>query len=166
MEGYYSFPRPFHFHQSRLYIKHMPTFLTNSAKETQALGQLLAKELRGREVICLDGELGAGKTTFTQGLLKELGAKGPYTSPTFVIMKHYGLKARSHKLKSVYHIDAYRIGPNDLLQLGWQEIITDPHTVTIIEWSDRIKRILPKKLLRIKFLWVDENKRRLEFSEK
>ncbi|TAK95270.1 tRNA (adenosine(37)-N6)-threonylcarbamoyltransferase complex ATPase subunit type 1 TsaE [Patescibacteria group bacterium] len=154
----------------------MPTFLTHSAKETQALGLLLAKELRGGEIICLDGELGAGKTTFTQGLLKELGIKGPYTSPTFVIMKHYEHGTPSVKRRTlrtprstfhdIYHIDAYRIGPSDLLQLGWSEITTDPQAVVIVEWSDRIKKILPKKLLRIKFSWVDDKERRLEFSQK
>ena len=79
-------------------------FLTTSSIQTKKLGQQLAEELRGgpsllnkklfpkaeaRVIICLSGDLGAGKTTFTQGLLKGLKIKGPYTSPTFAIMKHY-----------------------------------------------------------------------------
>ena len=67
----------------------MQTYITENFRQTQKLGELLAMELQGREVICLEGELGAGKTTFTQGLLKGLKVKGPYTSPTFVVMKEY-----------------------------------------------------------------------------
>ena len=64
-------------------------FIAKSAQETKKLGELLAKELRGGEIISLTGELGSGKTTFAQGVLRGLGAKGPYTSPTFVVMKKY-----------------------------------------------------------------------------
>jgi len=63
----------------------------------------------------LHGDLGAGKTTFTQGLLRGLKIKGPYTSPTFVIMKKYD---------DIYHFDAYRVGEKDLLSLGWRELIS------------------------------------------
>jgi tRNA threonylcarbamoyladenosine biosynthesis protein TsaE len=145
-------------------------FITNNHKETQKLGELLALELRGGEVLCLDGELGAGKTTFTQGLLQGLGAKGPYTSPTFLIMKEYETKISSatadkfqisNKIKKVYHIDAYRIEAQDLLNLGWEEIIADPKNIIIVEWSERIKKILPKEAVRIKFEWLDENQRRI-----
>ena len=66
------------------------TFITENSKQTQKLGEMLASEFKGGQIICLSGELGAGKTTFTQGLLKGLKIKGPYTSPTFVIMKKYG----------------------------------------------------------------------------
>lgn len=134
--------------------------ITESTKETKKLGKLLAEELQGGEVLCLDGELGAGKTTFTQGLLQGLKIKGPYTSPTFVIMKEYKLKGSM----TVYHIDAYRIGPDDLLGLGWKEIITNKQAITIIEWSNRVKKILPKKCLKITFSWLDKNKRQIIFS--
>jgi tRNA threonylcarbamoyladenosine biosynthesis protein TsaE len=138
----------------------MQKMITESTKETKKLGKLLAEELQGGEVLCLDGELGAGKTTFTQGLLQGLKIKGPYTSPTFVIMKEYKLKGSM----TVYHIDAYRIGPDDLLGLGWKEIITNKQAITIIEWSNRVKKILPKKCLKITFSWLDKNKRQIIFS--
>lgn len=137
----------------------MKKIVTDSARETKELGKLLAQKLRGGEVLCLDGELGAGKTTFTQGLLQGLKIKGPYTSPTFVIMKEY----RTKKI-TVYHIDAYRIESEDLMALGWKEIIADTKNVVIIEWSNRVKKILPKRALKIAFIWLDKNKRQITFA--
>ena len=78
-------------------------FITNNFKETQKLGELLALEIEserkgdGALILCLEGDLGAGKTTFTQGLLKGLKVKGPYTSPTFVVMKEYEIKDTNYK---------------------------------------------------------------------
>jgi len=143
-------------------------FITTSSKETQRLGELLADEiLKGSDpfkgigslTICLSGDLGAGKTTFTQGLLKGLKVKGPYTSPTFVIMKKYK--------NNIFHLDAYRVKDKDILNLGWEEIITDPKNIVIVEWADRIKKIIPNPpaggVLWIKFEWLDKNKRKMTF---
>lgn len=157
----------------------MQEYITNNFEETQKLGEELASELRGGEVLCLEGELGAGKTTFTQGLLKGLGAEGPYTSPTFLIMKEYEIKDKRYKIqdtnkskiqnpndkiKNVYHIDAYRVGKDDMLNLGWEEMIADPKNIIIIEWPERIENILPEKVLRIRFEGIDENKRKITFE--
>ena len=155
-------------------------FTTSTALQTKKLGALLAEELQGGEVICLSGDLGAGKTTFTQGLLKGLHISGPYTSPTFTIMKEYGIsnlefgkntalfKIQNSKFKisHVYHIDAYRIESDDLIGLGWQDFAGKPHVITIIEWPERVKRILPKNALWIDFQWLDEKKRRITLSIK
>jgi len=157
-------------------------FITNDFKQTQKLGELLAMELKGGEVICMEGDLGSGKTTFTQGLLKGLKIKGPYTSPTFVVMKEYtreisnSKKQKSNKfqisnkiensksqIQNIYHIDAYRINERDLQNLGWEEIIANKNNVVIVEWSERVKKILPKNVLKIKFEWVDENRRKITF---
>lgn len=134
-------------------------FITQNSKETQKLGEMLAKELKGGEIVCLSGELGAGKTTFTQGFLKGLGACGPYTSPTFVIMKEYKTKN-----KNIYHIDAYRIGAKDMKNLGWEEIVSDSKNIVIIEWAERIKKIIPKNSLHLEFKWVDENTREIKIQ--
>lgn len=143
----------------------MQEYITNNFQETQKLGELLAMELRGGEVLCLDGELGAGKTTFTQGLLKGLGVQGPYTSPTFLIMKKYEIKPKAESLKSkirtVYHLDAYRVGARDVLSLGWEEIIADEKNLVIVEWPEKIEKILPAQAIRIKFEWLDENRRKV-----
>lgn len=137
----------------------MPTIITKNSRETQELGKKLAGKMQGGEVVCLSGELGSGKTTFTQGFLKELGAKGPYTSPTFLIMKEYKLKD-----KTIYHIDAYRVGEKDILNLGWEEIIADKKNVVIVEWAERIKNIVPKNALWVKFEWINENERRINLK--
>lgn len=133
-------------------------FVTNSTAQTQKLGQMLAKELHNGQIICLTGELGSGKTTFTQGLLKGLKAKGPYTSPTFIIMKKYG----SH----VYHVDAYRVNADDMINLGWEEIAKDKKNIIIVEWAERIKKIVPPNAVWVKFEWIDENKRKIFLKSK
>ena len=132
--------------------------ITKNPKETQKLGMLLAGEIKDGRVVALSGELGSGKTTFTQGLLQGLEIKGPYTSPTFVIMKKYA--------SNIYHLDAYRVGEEDILNLGWEEIANEPGNIVIVEWADRIKKIIPKDSLWIEFEWLAENERRIKFSTK
>jgi tRNA threonylcarbamoyladenosine biosynthesis protein TsaE len=134
--------------------------ITTSAKETRELGQQTAQQLNGGEVICLTGELGAGKTTFTQGLLEGLGAQGPYTSPTFNIMKEY----ETSNFKIV-HIDAYRVNGDDLLELGFNDFAGKGNIITIIEWPENVKAIIPEDALRIQFEWLDENQRKITFTK-
>lgn len=131
-------------------------FFTQDAEETQELGKMLARDIQNGRVISLSGELGSGKTTFTQGLLQGLGVQGPYTSPTFVIMKKYA--------PHIYHLDTYRVKEKDILDLGWEELINEPANILIIEWADRIKKIIPKDSLWIKFEWLDKNRRKITFS--
>ena len=133
----------------------MKKFITHDSKETRKLGEMLAQEIQGGCIVCLAGDLGAGKTTFTQGFLQGLKAKGPYTSPTFLIMKKYG--------KNIFHLDAYRVKAKDILQLGWEEMIQDKKNIIIIEWADRIRKIIPPNSVWIKFEWLDENKRQITF---
>jgi len=156
-------------------------FITTNSAQTQELGEILAKELKGGEIICLMGELGSGKTTFAQGVLHGLGAKKPHTSPTFVVMKEYKnfSKVRpfpspngavgipqGQTLKNVYHIDAYRVGPKDILNLGWEEIIANRNNIIIVEWAERINRIIPKDAMWIFFKHVDNNQRKMSLSLK
>ncbi len=139
------------------------TFITNNSKQTQELGELLAGELRGGEIICLSGELGSGKTTFSQGVLRGLGAKEPFTSPTFVVMKQYKIKATAKKSEpvNIYHIDAYRVSGKDILDLGWEEITAGKKNVVIVEWAERIKNIIPKNAVWIKFEHKSKNEREI-----
>ncbi|MFZ2225866.1 MAG: tRNA (adenosine(37)-N6)-threonylcarbamoyltransferase complex ATPase subunit type 1 TsaE [Candidatus Moraniibacteriota bacterium] len=145
-------------------------FITEKKEETKKLGKLLAGELIGGEVICLCGELGAGKTTFTQGLLDGLGAEKPYTSPTFVVMKEYERKITkskfpiSNKIRKIYHLDAYRVEAGDIMNLGWEEIIADESNICIIEWADKIKKIVPEGVIWIEFEWCDEKRRKIILS--
>ena len=143
---------------------------SNSTLQTKKIAQLLAEELRGGEIICLAGDLGAGKTTFAQGLLKGLKIKGPYTSPTFAIVKEYKInlkfKISNLKLLSVYHIDAYRITAKDLLELGFGDFVGKKNTVVILEWPEKVKKIIPEDAVWINFRWVNEKAREITFDAK
>ena len=154
-------------------------FITENSKQTQKLGEMLAREIKDGKIVCLSGELGAGKTTFTQGLLNGLKVKGPYTSPTFLVMKHYKKeipisksqfpnksKIQNPKLQNIYHVDTYRVSAKDMLDLGWEEIIADKKNVIIIEWADRIAEIIPKDALWAGFEWIDEKKRKIILNSK
>ncbi len=151
--------------------------ISTSALQTKKIGQFLAEELRGGEIICLAGDLGAGKTTFTQGLLKGLKIKGPYTSPTFAIMKEYKINLKfpclpgrqeisNLKLLSVYHIDAYRITSKDLLELGFADFAGQKNSIVILEWPEKVKKIIPTNAVWINFQWVDEKERAITFDTK
>lgn len=119
-------------------------YQTHSAEETKALAKKLAENIRPGTVLCLSGDLGAGKTTFTQGILESLGAEGPFVSPTFVIMKQYDLKeAPLSGIRRIYHADAYRVGEKDFALLGFQEWAEDPEGLVILEWPERIANLLP-----------------------
>lgn len=131
--------------------------ITNNSEETKNLGREMAKEIQDGGIICLVGELGSGKTTFTQGLLEGLKIPGPYTSPTFVIMKKYG--------ENIFHLDAYRVREDDIMNLGWEEIVTDKKNIIIVEWADRIKNIIPEIALWIDFEWLDENERKISLNK-
>lgn len=127
----------------------MTVMITKSAKETQRVATMLASEVRGvvtthALVLALNGELGAGKTTFVQGFSRALGVTDRITSPTFVLIKIYKLRGRKMKFKHLVHIDCYRIErPSELMHLGLDEILADPDAIVLIEWADRIKSALP-----------------------
>lgn len=146
--------------------------LTRSGEETKKLGEILAREIiRTRTkkqalVVSLEGELGSGKTTFTQGFAKGLGIKENPRSPTFVIMQIYKLNKLKRssgivKFKNFIHIDAYRIKSQDLKILGWHDFIKNPKNIILIEWGNKIKNILPKNSLRIIFKHVGQSNKRL-----
>ncbi len=112
----------------------------------------------GRNVILLQGELGTGKTTFSQFLLEAIGAEGPFTSPTFVIMKKYELRGPASQLKNVYHLDCYRVDSDSVLDLGWEEIIANQNNLILVEWPERIKKIWPKNYWLLKFKYGENVK--------
>ncbi|MBA3046890.1 tRNA (adenosine(37)-N6)-threonylcarbamoyltransferase complex ATPase subunit type 1 TsaE [Patescibacteria group bacterium] len=119
---------------------------TTSEKQTFNLAKKIAKDIKGGEIIGLTGNLGAGKTIFTKGLAAGLGIKQTVNSPTFVLMKVYQIRNQKSEIKNLIHIDAYRIKhEQDIIAIGAQEYFARPDSVTIIEWADKIKKILPKK---------------------
>ena len=135
------------------------TFSTVSSAQTQKIGRVLAKEIlktplrKKARVLGLTGNLGGGKTTFLQGFAWGLRIKEKINSPTFVIMKRF---------KNFYHFDCYRIQKQkDILDLGFEKIINNPKNIVAIEWADKIKKIIPKDTLWIKFEHLGGNKRRI-----
>ncbi len=110
------------------------------------LGNLLGSKLSGGEVIELVSDLGGGKTTFVKGLVQGLGSRDTVASPTFTLKKIY----RSPKL-SIYHYDFYRLDGAGIMRDELAESIQDKSAVTVIEWSDIVKDVLPANRLSIKF---------------
>jgi len=115
----------------------------------------------GATVVGLYGDLGSGKTAFTQAAAKCLGVKEAVTSPTFVIEKIYKLDHKN--FEHLIHIDAYRLGSGDeLLHLGWEEIAKNPKNIIFIEWPERVSEILPEDIKKIYFTFVDASSRKIE----
>jgi len=98
----------------------------------------------------MTGDLGAGKTTFTQGLFHGLGLKKRAQSPTFIIMRRHALKKAT--FKNIFHIDAYRLKtPEALEMLGFKALAADPQNIILIEWAERARKIIPKTALWLNF---------------
>lgn len=127
-------------------------------KDTEKLGKIIARCLDKGAVICLDGDLGVGKTSLTQFIAKEFCVKEHIVSPTFAIIKEYKGKL------PFYHMDVYRIeSEDDMYDLGYDEYIYS-EGVTIIEWSGLIKGILPKERTDIEIKRVDDEKREINIE--
>lgn len=131
----------------------MERFICKNKKETQDLGKLIASNSFRGEVITLKGQLGAGKTTFSQGFASGLNIKGVINSPTFNIVKCY-----FDSVIPLYHIDAYRL--EDLHQdLGLEEYI-EGDGVCLVEWAEFIQEVIPDELLKIE-IEILENEERM-----
>ncbi|MBR3351028.1 MAG: tRNA (adenosine(37)-N6)-threonylcarbamoyltransferase complex ATPase subunit type 1 TsaE [Erysipelotrichaceae bacterium] len=130
--------------------------VTYAPDQTRELGKKLGSLIDGSFLITLSGELGAGKTTFTQGLARGLEITRNVTSPTFTLMKSY--KGRL----PLYHIDAYRLEDIDQ-DLGFEEYV-DGDGVCVIEWSNFIEDVLPEERLSINLTISDDDSRMLVFS--
>ncbi len=124
-------------------------YISSGLEETQKIAEDFVSSLSPKDssalVVGLYGDLGAGKTTFTQSVAKALGVGETVTSPTFVIEKIYELSGQ--KFTHLIHIDAYRLEKSDeLLHLGWKEVIADPKNLILIEWPERVDDIMPEHM--------------------
>ncbi|MEX2552987.1 MAG: tRNA (adenosine(37)-N6)-threonylcarbamoyltransferase complex ATPase subunit type 1 TsaE [Actinomycetota bacterium] len=134
---------------------------TRSAAETKQLAESLAPILVPGDMIVLAGDLGAGKTTFVQGLARGLGIVEKVTSPTFILMKEY-LGGRF----PLMHMDIYRLGRvQDVIDLGYDEFL-DPSYVVAIEWGDRVEALLPKDHLKVELRHGGGDERTMSFIGK
>ena len=124
--------------------------------------EILKTKTTKATVVGLSGELGAGKTAFTQAMAKMFGIKNKVNSPTFVIMKRYPLKKnkKNNNYKFLFHLDAYRLkNEKELLHLGWEEIIADKENLVFIEWPENVAKIMPKDSHSIKISHTKEGNR-------
>ena len=129
--------------------------IVKNLKQTEKLARKFAKNLKGGEKILLNGDLGAGKTTFTKFLAKALGVKDAVTSPSFTILKQY-----SGKKLNINHFDLYRIETEDeLIEIGFQEFLnTSNNEILLIEWAERAN-FDKSNFIKIDISKIDENKR-------
>jgi len=135
--------------------------LSLSVRQTLKIGRALAQQLKGGEIILLSGELGAGKTVLAKGIAEGLGvSKNEVISPTFVLLRLY------KGSRILQHFDLYRIkDAGEIFALGYEEYFYSD-AVTVIEWPERLKFLLPKESLKIKLSSKGKNKRLLKFSAK
>lgn len=120
------------------------TYCTQSAAETEALGEKLARRLQGGEVIAFTGDLGAGKTAFTRGLARGLGITDRVTSPTFTIVNEY----EGGRLP-LFHFDMYRLSCSDeLYDIGWEDYLARGG-VCAVEWSEIVEDALEADTIRV-----------------
>lgn len=138
-------------------------YLSNSLEETQKIADDFIMSLSPKSkalVVGLSGNLGAGKTAFTKCVAKSLGVNETVTSPTFVIEKIYELK--DQKFSHLIHIDAYRLNSSkELLNLGWQKIISDPQNIILIEWPEVVSDIMPEHI-QLNLRALEEGKHEIE----
>ena len=136
-------------------------FVSGSPAQTARLGERLGRLLRGGEVICLTGQLGAGKTCFAQGIGRGWGATDDLTSPTFTLI--HELRRASDRAR-LYHVDLYRIEQESEAWLLGLTDLMDSTASLIIEWPERAPSLLPPDRLWVELEAVDETRRRLTFS--
>ena len=129
---------------------------TKSREETLLLGEKIGKALKNNSIVALIGDLGAGKTTLIQGIAKGLKVDNWVTSPTFTIINEF--KGRL----DLYHVDLYRIErPEDIEDIALEEYFSK-NGVTVIEWADKIKELLPERSIMINMDHISENERKID----
>lgn len=130
-------------------------YITSSSQETKSLGRKIGSSLKGGEILALVGGLGAGKTTFVQGLAEGLGITSKIISPTFILLRKHG---------NLYHLDLYRLEDrveHEVENLGLTDIWGRKDSVVVIEWAEKIKQMLPKETKWITFENIGEDERKI-----
>lgn len=144
---------------------------TTSAAQTRKIAKLFAQELlettgkKGAFVVIFKGDLGAGKTTFIQGLMRKLGVRRKIVSPTFTLLRSYRLN-REGNFSTIHHFDCYRMnGEREINDLGFKEMIKDPRNIILIEWPERISKAIPRGKITVAMEYGDTlNERTIEIK--
>lgn len=132
--------------------------VSQSGRETKRLAaRILRRLVRSKRhplVLALSGELGSGKTTFIQGLAQALGIREKVQSPTFVLMRWYRLpRARRGGFRHLVHVDAYRLGSlGEARHLGLKDIFKDRDAIVVVEWAERIRKVIPPGAVWLRFI--------------
>lgn len=138
---------------------HSLDFFSRSPEQTRRIGARLGKALRAGDVICLQGDLGAGKTTFVQGAAQGWGSPDTVISPTFILVNEYR-RADGNRL---FHLDAYRLDSvPEAEELDLDSMLADG--ALLIEWPERIEGLVPAERLWIQLEHVDEEEREMKFK--
>jgi tRNA threonylcarbamoyladenosine biosynthesis protein TsaE len=160
--------------------------ISHSSAQTQRLGMRLGNLLQGGELLLLDGQLGTGKTTFTQGLAQGMDITETINSPTFTLLKEYvghsrpqaeippeggqgakrrqGISQRPQQGPALYHFDLYRLDdPEEILDLGFEDYFNSNTGVCVVEWADKAEALWPVERLHIRMKALSETKRNLLF---
>ena len=134
--------------------------ITNSQQETNHFAIAFAKKLAAPTIVQLEGEMGAGKTCFVRGLCEGLGGDPrQVSSPTFSIVQEY-VVANGNRL---VHVDAYRLsGEDELVSIGWDELLQDAGAIIAVEWPSRIQKAIPASALLLQIFHVDLHTREIE----
>ncbi|MEA3293161.1 MAG: tRNA (adenosine(37)-N6)-threonylcarbamoyltransferase complex ATPase subunit type 1 TsaE [Patescibacteria group bacterium] len=142
-------------------------YLTNNPSQTEKIATQMGKKFlktsfpKKAIILGLEGELGSGKTTFLKAFARGLGIRKKVLSPTFVIMKKFKV-SKGKTYRYFYHFDCYRIKNSKEFQaLGFREIFSDPKNIIAVEWANKIKKIMPKHTIWMKFEFIDEKKRNI-----
>jgi tRNA threonylcarbamoyladenosine biosynthesis protein TsaE len=131
-----------------------------SEEETATVAATLAERLMPGDVLCLHGDLGAGKTTFTRYFVKALGSSAPVSSPTFTLVHEY-----TGGRIPIAHIDCYRLGSEEeFLDAGLGEYLDSDEWLTILEWPERIEPLLPQKRLIVRLRETGPESREIEVT--
>lgn len=138
--------------------------LSHSTDQTRRFGARLGSMLQAGDVICLSGDMGAGKTMFTTGIGIGWGSKTPVTSPTYNLIHEHRREKDNLRL---YHLDCYRLdGTLDADSIGLDDILDDKKAIIVFEWPERIEDIIPRNRLWIELLVLDERRRNFVFEGK
>lgn len=134
----------------------MKRFITHSARETKQQGRKLTSKIEDNALLCLFGELGAGKTTFVKGVASGVGIEGPVVSPSFLLLKSY------HNNTTLHHIDLFRIeSSEEFIEAGLEDYLVGQKGIVAIEWANRIEPLLPESRIDIGLYFAKNGNRKI-----
>lgn len=135
-------------------------YIVKDLEETKKVAEEFASKLNAGDVVLLSGDLGAGKTTFTQFVFKALGVVEVVNSPTFAVLKTY----KGNKF-TLNHFDTYRVSVEEAIECGFDEVLSDRSCITFIEWASMIEPLIPNNNIKVNIKIIDENTREIEIYE-